>query len=128
MKLVALALLLAGCTDRIDGTIDYEVIGGFTNQGDGTRLAITLDGTAIRTTRTGGSVLELDPDTLERIDEAVYAAMLPHQVHYTSCCDMFTDVVIAHIGGEVRTVAIDRGAAGVPDPQLALVHVLQQVH
>jgi hypothetical protein len=126
----AACTIAAGCstsTTPIDGPIDYEVIGGFTGQGDGTpALHIELDGSLLRTPPgQAGVPSKLDAATLQSLLDKLERAELPSPPAVYKCCDDdFVRVVTVGVDGELHGARADRGA----DVPQALEDALDALH
>lgn len=101
--LVSLALfaLASGCTSTTDGSIDFEVTGGFAGNGDGTTpLHIEPDGRLLRTRPTHDELSVLAPevtrDLYDKVADAQFATLDPM---YLACCDDYVYVVTVEVGG-----------------------------
>lgn len=118
-------------TDRATvGAIDYQVIGGFTGQGDGTSLHIQPDGSVTRQTRTHGAEQgQLDQAALGDLVAKVRSAQFPTLCTVYSCAgcgDNYVDQVSVQFGGDVLTVKASQ-LGDPPDRLREVIGTLQQI-
>jgi hypothetical protein len=125
--------MAGGCSSSsgmVDGPIDFSVSGGFTGGGDGTALHIELDGTATRSTESGGSqTATLDAATLDDLDRKIVDAQFPSlaPVYSCNCADSFIYNVSVQLDGSTHTIAADSLAA-LPDRLDAVIDTLQDIY
>jgi hypothetical protein len=121
-----LALLASGgCADSGDGTIDYQLTGGFA--GVHASAHIDPDGKLTRVKQDGSTVTEqLDAAALAdlhtKVDQAQFATLEP--TYDCNCADDVLHTITVDVDGTQYTVAAD-GTADYPDRLKPLIDTLE---
>jgi len=116
----------AGCASGVDGTIDYQLSGGFS--GIHTSVHIDPDGAMTRTMQDGSKRTgQLDAATLDDLDHKIDQAgfsTLDREYGCLGCADDLVHVISVHVDGSQYTVKAD-DSANYPDRLRPLIETLR---